>query len=64
MSCYMGWLKSLPFLSRRIMINFIVISGLIHVNFTFGLLDCDRYIRDIVTDRGSLNRGFVPYIIL
>ena len=27
------------------MIDFIVLSG---VNFTFGLLDCDRYIRDIV----------------
>ena len=41
----MGWLKCLPSLSGRVMIDFIVISGL---NFTFGLLDCDRYIGDIV----------------
>ena len=40
---YMGWLKCLPFLSGRVMINFIV-----GVNFTFGLLDCGRYIGDIV----------------
>ena len=31
------------------------------VNFTFGLLDCDRYIR-ISLYCGSLNRGFVTYI--
>ena len=38
----MGWLKCR---SGRVMINFIIISGLI---FTFGLVYCDCYIRDIV----------------
>ena len=36
----------------------------IGVNFTFGLLDCDRFIGDIVNKVDRLNRGFVPYILL
>ena len=41
----MGWLKCLPFLSGCVHDQFYRYIG---VNFTFGLLDCDRYIGDIV----------------
>ena len=39
-SCYLGWMKCLPFLSIFLLYR-------IGVNFTFGLLDCVRYIGDI-----------------
>ena len=38
-------LKCLPFLSRRVIIDFIVFN---RAHCTFGLQDCDRYIGDIV----------------
>ena len=43
---YLGRFKRLPFLSIRVMIDFIVISGVL--SFTFGLQDCERYSGNIV----------------
>ena len=36
----------------------------IGVNFTCGLLDCDRFIGDIVMPGSQLNQDFAPYILL
>ena len=57
----MGWLKCLPFLSGRVMID---LSFNIGINFTFGLLDCDRYIWDIVIP-WIVKPGFcsIPYTV-
>ena len=57
---FYGLVKVSAIPSGRVMIDFIVISGLILC------LGCEIVIviSEISLYRGSLNRGFVPYIIL
>ena len=65
MSCYLDWLKCLPFLSGRVMIDFIVISGLIRLILRLGCKDDIVIVMSgISVYRGSVNWDFVPYILL
>ena len=36
----------------------------IEVDFTFGLPDYVRYIKEFVISKNSLYRGFIPYILV